>query len=277
MSGARTGSAFSIAMLAAMVLACAGITQMHAQTQQAGTQEQVQPGVYQQSAGATSSSADATVNPSAASPAGTNDGTATPAGVSGGASGWTAGKASFGIKAEASAGSIAGATSGSWAAGSGSFAIKNQPGGIWRDSGGGSMGFPSTGPTQSSAGRGLVPAAAPGLSATGPATASAPSAGRSRGILASRSQGRARPTSGAHFGASRGFRSGGNRSMGRKPTSHGAHHQLGTNSHAGSSHESGAGSSSSHDNIRSRSAFTPSGSSTTGGMGQPGSGREPIP
>jgi hypothetical protein len=268
MSGARTGSAFLVAMLATMVLPCVGIAQ-------------VQQGVYQRSAYPTSSASDATADPSAANPAGTNSGTASPAGVSGGASSWTAGKGSFGITAKTSTGSSAGATGGSWGAGSGSFGIKNQPSGIWRDSGGGSMGTPSGGPTQSSAARGLVPETTPGLSAKGPATGGAPGGARSSGILASRSHAGAHPTSSAHFGVSSGFRSGGNRSVGGKPGSPGAHRRPGTKGHAGSSHGSGEGSSSSHAKTRAPSAFTPSGSSTTGGMGggmgQPGSGREPIP
>src|SRR5580704_1234450 len=150
MSGARTGNAFLIAMLAAMVLPCAGITQMHAQMQ-TGAQEQAQQGVYQQSSSTTSSTTDATADPSAANLAGTSSSTANPTEVSGGASSWTAGKSSFGITAEKPAGSGTGATGGSWAAGSGSFGIKNQPGGIWRESGGGSMGTPNTGLTRSSA------------------------------------------------------------------------------------------------------------------------------
>ena len=262
MSSARTGSAFLIAMLAALVLPSAGIAQM----QQTGTQEQMQQGVYQQSASATSSTTDATADPSAANPAGTNGSTADPAGVSGGASSWTAGRSSFGITAEKPAGSSAGATGGSWAAGSGSFGIKNQPGGIWRESGGGSMGTPNTGTAKSFAARGLVPAAA-----------GAPGGMRPGGIPASRSQGFAHPTPGGRFGASSGFRSGGNRSMGRKPASLGGRRQPGTKSHGGSSHGSGAGSSGSHAKTRPPSAFTPSGSSTMGGMGQPGAGREPIP
>jgi hypothetical protein len=107
------------------------------------------------------------------------------------------------------------------------------------------------------------------LAAEGPATGS-PGGARSGGIPASRSPAGAHPTSGARSGASSGFRSGGNRSVGSKPASLGAHHRAGTKSHTGPSHGSGAGSSSSH-------AKTRPGSSTMGGMHQPGSGREPIP
>jgi hypothetical protein len=54
--------------------------------------------------------------------------------------------------------------------------------------------------------------------------------------------------------------------VGRKPAPMGAHHQPGTKSHAAPSHGSGADSSSSHAKTQSRSAFTPSGSSTMDGM-----------
>ena len=277
MSGVRTGCAFLIAMLAAMVLACAGITQMHAQMQQTGTAEQAQQPAYQQSASSTSSNADATADPSAANPAGTNSGAANPEGVSGGASSWTAGRGSFGIMTKTSAGSSTGATGASWAAGSSSFGIKNQSGGIWREGGAGSMGTSNTGAARSSAARGLVPETTPEFSPKGPGTAGAPGGVRSGGILASRSHAGAHPTSGGRFGAPSGFRSGGNRSVGSKPGSMGARPRPRTKGHAGPSHGSGEGSSSSHAKTRTPSAFTSPGSSTMGGMGQPGSGREPIP
>jgi hypothetical protein len=195
--------------------------------------------------------------------------------VSGGASSWTAGTGSFGITAKTSGGSSTGANSGSWGTGTGSFGMKAQPGGIWRESVGGSMGTPNTAPTQSAAAKGLVSAEPPGLATEGPATLRSPGGARSGGILASRSPAGAHPASGARSGASSDFRSGGNRSVGGKLASIGAHHQPGTKSHAGPNH--GSGSSGSHAKTKPPSAFTPSGSSTMGGMHQPGSGREPIP
>ena len=262
MSGAKTGNAFSIAILAAMVLFCAGVVQMHAQMQQTGTQD---------TTGTTPSNADATAYSSAAKPAGTSSNTANPAAVSG-ASSWTSGKGSFGITAMTPAGSSAGASGGNWGAGTGSFGMKNQAGGIWRESGSGS----NTAPTQSPAARNSVPAALPGSGVQGPATAGSPGRARS-GILASRSQSGVHPAYGARSGVSSGFRPGGNRSVGGKQASLGAHSHAGKQNHAGTSHASGAGSSSSHAKTHVPSAFTPSGSSTMGGMHQPGSGREPIP
>lgn len=185
MSGAKTGSAFLIAILAAIVLPCAGIAQM----QQSGTQD---------STSTTPSRNDATATSTAANPAG----------ASGGASTWTSGKGSFGATGRTSARSSAGATGGSWAAGSGSFGMKAQPDGIWHENGGGSMGTPNTAPTQSPAAEGLVPAALPGLPAEFPATASSPGGARSGGIPASGSRAGGHPGSGAQFAASSGPRTG---------------------------------------------------------------------
>jgi hypothetical protein len=154
-------------------------------------------------------------------------------------------------------------------AGSGSFGLKNQPGGIWRENAPGSMGTPKKAPAQSPAAEGLVPAAFPGLAAESPATASSPGRARPGGILASRSPADAHRASGARSEASRGFRSGGNRSVSSKSASIGAHSHAGK-SHAGASHGSGAGSFSSR-------AKTQPGSSTMGGMHQPGSARKTVP
>ena len=93
MSYVRTGSAFLGAILAAMILPCAEIPQMHAQMQQTGTAD---------STSTNSSRTDATSTSAAASPADS----------SGGASSWTAGKGSFGITAKTPAGSSVGATGG---------------------------------------------------------------------------------------------------------------------------------------------------------------------
>lgn len=248
MSGVKTGSPTLIAILAAIVLPCAGIAQMHAQAQQT---------VYPQSTSATPSGADP------------NSSAASPAGVSGGASSWTSGKGSFGITAKTAMGSTAGATGGSWVAGSGEFGMKSEPGGIWHESGGGSMESPNTAPSESSAAKGFVAAALPGLVDEVPSTAASAPGARPGGILASRSPG-GHSASGAGYGASGGFRSG-SRSMGGKPASLSAHHHAGTESHAGPGHAgpghgSGAGSSSSHAKAHSTSAFTSSGSSTMGGM-----------
>jgi hypothetical protein len=158
------------------------------------------------------------------------------------------------------AGSGAGANDGSWGTGTGSFGIKPQPGGIWRENGGGSMGTPNTPSTQGSAARTSVPAALPGPGVEVPATSSAPRGARSGGVLASRSP------SGARSGASNGVRSSGNRSMGNKRASLGAHRQPTSKSHAGGSRGSSAGSSSSHATTHTHSAFTPSHSSAMGGM-----------
>jgi hypothetical protein len=197
--------------------------------------------------------------------------------VSGGASSWTAGKGSFGITVMPPAGSSAGASGENWGTETGGFGMKSQPGGIWHESGSGSMGAPTTASTQSSAAKSSIPEALPGPSVQGPATASSPGKARSGGILASRSQTGTHPTSGARFGASNGFRPGGNRSTGSRQPSLGANHRAGTQSRAGANQRSGAGSSSSHAKAHAHSAFTPSGSAVTGGMHQPGSGREPIP
>jgi hypothetical protein len=260
MSGAKTGSAFLIAIVAAIVAAivlpCAGI----AQTQQA---------VYQQNAGATPSSADATGNSSAANPDATGSNTSNPGGVSGGASSWTTGKGSFGITARTPGGSSTGVSGGSWQAGSGSFGMKPQPGGIWRESGGGSMGTPNTAPTQSSAAKSLAPPALPGLAGEIPATASSPGGGRPSGNLASRSPAAGRPASGARFGASNGLRGGSGRSAGNKRALLGTHSHAGSQSHAGPGHRSGAGSSSSHAKTQVPSAFAPPSPSTTGGTKPP--------
>ncbi len=264
MSGAKTGSAFLIAILAAMVLPCAGIAQMHAQTQQTGTADRT---------GTPPSSADATANSSAANPAGTTSNTANPATGSGGASSWTSGKSSFGITARTPVGSSVGASGGSWVSGTASFGIKNQPGGIWRESGSGS----NTAPTHSPAAKSSVPASIPGSGVQGPAIASSPGRARSAGILASRSPAGGHPVSGARFGAPSGSRSGGSKSVGSKQASLGAHSHAGKQNHASASHVSSARSSSSHAKTHVPSAFTPSGPSTMGGMHQPGAGREPIP
>ncbi|MGD0480643.1 MAG: hypothetical protein ABSA42_10770 [Terracidiphilus sp.] len=263
MSGVKTGRTFSIAILAAMVLPCAGI----AQTQQAA---------YQQNDSATSSSADPTANSSPANPDATSSNTSSPGGVSGGASSWTTGKGSFGITARTPGRSSTGATGGSWAAGSGSFGMKPQPGGIWRETGGGSMGTPNTAPTQSSAAKSLVPATFPGLAGEGPATGSSSGGAGSRRTLASRSPTGGHPTSGARIGASNGFRTGGSRPVGNKPVSLGAHRQSGSQSHAGPGHGSGAGSSSSHAKTQVPSAFAPSSPSAKGGTRQPDSGHDSI-
>jgi hypothetical protein len=61
--------------------------------------------------------------------------------------------------------------------------------------------------------------------------------------------------------------------LGSRPAALGAHRHAGTQSHAGSNRKPSAGSSSSHGKTPTTSAFTPSGSSTMGGMRQPGSGR----
>jgi hypothetical protein len=191
--------------------------------------------------------------------------------VSGGASSWTTGKGSFGITAKTPAGSSAGAKGGSWVAGSGSFGMKAQPGGICHESGSGSMGTRGTAHTQIPAAEGFAPAALPGLPVGAPAAAGAPGRARFGVSLASRSPAGGHPGSGVRLGASSGSRTGGSRSAGSKPASLGAH------SRAGSSHGSGAGSSSSHAKTQPPSAFTPSRSSARGGMRQPGSGRETIP
>jgi hypothetical protein len=153
--------------------------------------------------------------------------------------------------------------------------MKSQPGGIWRETGGGSMAPSNTTPTQSSADRGLVAPATPGLVANGPAIGGSPRGARSGGNLTSRSLAGAHPTSGARFGATSGFRSRGNKAVGGKRPSLGAHRQPGTKSHSGPT--PGSGSSKSHAKAQSHSAFTPSGSSTMGGMRQPGSAGETIP
>ena len=140
MSDTKTGSAFLIAILAAMVLPCAGTAQM----QQSGTQE---------TTSTTSSSTDTTCHLFGDEPA---------PGKAAEPSNWTAGKASFGSTAEVPTGFGGGATSGSWVAGSSSFGIKQQPGTSWRESGGGSLGTPGAAHTQSSAAEDLVPAALPG-------------------------------------------------------------------------------------------------------------------
>ena len=256
MSGAKTGNTFLIAILAATVLSCAGAARMHAQSQQTGTANPT---------GSTPSSADATAY-SAANPAGTNGNAANPAGESGGASSWKSGSSSFGIAVMPPAGSGAGANDGSWGTGTGSFGIKPQPGGIWRENGGGSMGTPNTPSTQGSRAGTSVPAALPGPGVAGPATSSAPRGARSGGVLASRSPSGAHPGSGARFESSNGVRSNGNKSTGNKRATLGAHRQPTSKSHAGASRESSAGSSSSHATTHTHSAFTPSHSSTMGGM-----------
>lgn len=268
MSGAKTDRAFSIATLAAMVLLCTGTAQMHAQIQQTGPAD---------GTSTTSSSADATAYSTATNPAGTNGNTASPAGVSVGASSWTAGKGSFGITAMRPAGTSSGANGENWGTGTGSFGMKSQPGGIWHESGSGSMGTPTSASTQSSAAKNAIPETLPGPSVQGPATASSPGRARSGGILALRSQTGTHPTSGGRFGVSNGFRSGGNGSAGSRKASLGASHRTGTQNHAGTSQRSGAGSSSSHAKTNAHSAFTPPDSSVTGGKHQPGTGREPIP
>jgi hypothetical protein len=178
------------------------------------------------------------------------------------------------MPAASGGGGTGGTSGGSWVAGSGSFGLKNQPGGIWRENAPGSMGTPKKAPTQGPAAEGLVPAALPGLPTEVPATVSVPGRARSGGILASRSLAGAHPASGAGFGASR---TGGSRSVGSKTASLGAHRHAGTQSHAGSSRGSGAGSSSSHGKSQPPSVFAPSSSSARGGMHQPGSGRGTIP
>src|SRR5208337_222643 len=222
MSGANTGSAFLIAILAAMVLPCAGIALMHAQTQQTGTAD---------STGTPPSSAAATAYSSAVNPAGTSSNKTNPATGSGGASSWTSGKSSFGITARTPVGSSAGASGGSWVSGTASFGIKNQPGGIWRESGSGS----NTAPTQSPAARSSVPASIPGSGVQGPAIASFPGRARSAGILASRSPAGGHPASGARFGAPSGSRTGGSKSVGSKQASLGAHSHAGKLNHASAS------------------------------------------
>jgi hypothetical protein len=173
-------------------------------------------------------------------------------------------------------GSSTGVSGGSWKAGNGSFGTKPQAGGIWRESGGGSMGTPNTAPTESSAAKSLVSATMPELPGEGPATLGSPGGAGSRRVLASRSPLGGRPASSSRFGASNGFRGGGNRAGGRKPTSPGAHRQPGSQSHAGPSHESSAGSSSSHAKTQVPSAFAPSSPSTTGGTRQPDSNHDSV-
>lgn len=248
MSGAKTGSAFLIAMVAAMVLPCAGIAQM----QQSGTQE---------STGTTPSLTDATATST----------TAGPTGASSGASSWTTRKDSFGITGKTPSKSSMGATGGSWWAGGGSFGMRAQPGGIWYDSGGGSMGTPGTAPTQIPVAEGFAPAALPGLPAEVPATASTPGGARSRGIPASRSMAGGHPGSGTHFAVSSGSHPGGSRSVSSKQTS------LGARGHAGPSRGLGLGSSSGHAKPPAPSVFAPLGSSTMGGTPPPGSTHETIP
>ncbi len=266
MSGAKTRSGFVIAILAAMVLPCAGISRMYAQMQQTGTQDSTRT---------TSSSADPTAYSSAPNPDATSSDAANPGGGSGGASSWTTGKDSFGITARTPGGSFAGANGGNWAAGSGSFGMKGQPGGIWRETGGGSMGAPNTATAESAAAKSLVPEELPGWSADIPATAGSPRGGQSNRIPVSRSPAGARPVSGARFAASNGFRSGGNRSVASKAPSLGGHRAAGTKNHAGPPH--GFAPSSSHPKTKPPSEFGPSGSSTMGGMHQADTGREPIP
>jgi hypothetical protein len=175
------------------------------------------------------------------------------------------------------AGTNAGANDRTWGAGSGSFEMKSQPGGIWHESGTGSMGMPTTAPTQSSAARSPISEALPGPNVPATAAASSPGRARTGGILASHSQAGTHPPSGARFGASNGFRSSSNRSTGNRQPSLGANHRASTQHQSGASHGSGAGSSSSHAKTNAHSAFPTSGSSVTGGTHQPGAGREPIP
>jgi len=211
MSDTKTGSAFLIAIFAAMVLPCAGTAQM----QQSGTQE---------TTSTTSSSTDTTATSSAASPAGD----------SAGASSWTAGKAGFGSTAEMPPGFGGGATSGGWVAGSSSFGIKQQSGTSWRESGGGSLETPGAAHTQSSAAEDLVPAALPGSPVVSPAA---------MGI-----RGGARPgahtVSGGRFAASSGAHTPVHKTLGSKSAVPGARGHASSLSHAGPSHGFDAGSSS---------------------------------
>lgn len=258
MSGAKTGRAFLFAIFAAIVLPCAGIAQMQ------------QP-IYTQNPSASTSSADPNANASTANPDATASDTENPGGVSGGASSWTAGKGNFGVTARTPGGSSTGVSGGSWKAGGGSFAMKPQAGGIWRESRGGSMGSPNTAPTESSAAKNLVSATFPELTGESPATPGSPGGAGSRRTLSSRSSTGGRPASGARFGVSNGFRPGG-----RKPTSSAAHRQPGSQSHAGSSHESNASSSSSHAKTQVPSAFAPSKPAAAGGTQQPDSEHDSI-
>jgi len=268
MSGARAGCAFSIAVLAAIVLPCAGMAQMR----QSGNQEQEQQAVNRQSASATSSSAYTTATSASANPAGASSDTANPAGVSSGASSWIAGKGSFGITSRMPAGSSAGARSGSWAAGSGSFGMKAQPGGIWRETGGGSLGTQGTASMKTPAVQGFAPAAFPGLSVTAPAAVSAPGRARSGGGLASRSPAGARSTTGARFGAANGSRTGGFKSAGSRTTSVGSRGQTGSQSRIGQGRGSSANPSIFHNRTPVPSAFAPPHSSSTTGMHESGTG-----
>ena len=232
MSDAKTGSAFLIVILAAMVLPCVGTAQM----QQSGTQE---------STSTTPSSTNTTTTSSATSPAG----------ESGGTSSWTAGKANFGFTGTMPAASSGGATSGSWVAGGSSFGIKQQSGTSWRESGGGSMGTPGTARTQSSAAKDFVPAALPSSPVGGPATAGVHGGARSG----------AHPASGGRFAASSGAHTPVYKTLGSKPAAPGAGGHAGTRGHAGLRQGFGAGSSSPPAKTQASSAFTPPGPSTTGG------------
>ncbi len=235
MSDTKTGIAFLIAILAAMVLPCAGTAQM-----QTGTQE---------STSTTPSSTDTTPTPSASSPAGTSGNATSPAAENGETSSWTAGKANFGFIGLTPALSSGGATSGSWAAGSSSFGIKKQSGTTWRESGGGSMGNPSIAHTQSSAAEDFAPAALPGSPFEAPATIGVHAGARSG----------AHPVSGPRFGASSGARTHSFKSLGSKPAEQGAR------GHADSSRGFGAGSSSPPAKTQAPSAFAPTPPSTTDG------------
>jgi hypothetical protein len=192
--------------------------------------------------------------------------------VSNGASSWTSGQGSFGVTGKTPVGSSTG-VKGNWVAGSGSFGMQAQPGGIWHESGSGSVGTPSPAPTRSPAAEGFAPAALPGLAAEGPATAGSPGPARSGGIPASRSLLGAHPA----FGASSGSRTGGSRSVGTKPASLGAHRQQASQGRAGTNQASGAGSSNLHAKTQARSGFTPSRPFAPRGTRKQDSTHETIP
>jgi hypothetical protein len=204
MSDPKTGSAFLIAILAAMVLPCAGTAQM----QQGGTRE---------TTSTTPSSTDTTPAPSATDPAGGSAGGST----------WTAGKAGFGSTADTPAGFGAGATGEGWVAGSSSFGIKQQAGTSWHESSGGLLGTPGAAHTQSSTAEDLVPAALAGFPVVGPPTI---------GIRGGARPG-AHPVSGGRFTASGGGHSPARKTLGSKPTVPGA------GGHGGPRHRFSAGSS----------------------------------
>ena len=233
---------------------------MRAQMQQTGTQD---------STGATPSSANASAYSSAATPAGSSSGAANPGGGSGGASSWKSGKSSFGIAAIKPAGSSAGANDGSWGAGTGSFGMKSQPGGTWRESGGGS----NQAPSQGSAARGFVPATLP--EPVVPVRAIATPSGRPRSGIAMTqraSAGGHPPAYNARRGASSNFHPSGKSAAGtQRPF--GAHRHAGNQNRSAASHGSGAGSSSANAKKHSASGFTSAGPSTMVGAHQPGSAR----